>query len=69
MKIFYFDTTVKADTHTEKLTHIPNLNIRLLNIFSDMCDAKYLVFHSGLHNRNIVKYVNFSGNFGFNHKN
>ena len=69
MKIFYFDTTVKADTDTEKLTHILNLNIRLLNMFSGMCEAKNLVFHYGHHNRNIVKYVNFSGNFGFNHKN
>ena len=69
MKIFYFDTIVKADTHTEKLTYILNLNIRLLNMFSGMCEAKYLVFYYELHNRNIVRYVNFSGNFVFNHKN
>ena len=47
MKIFFFDTTVKADTHTEKLTHILNLNIRLLNMFSGMCESKYLVFTMG----------------------
>ena len=38
-------------------------------MFIGMCEAKYLVFHYGLRNKNIVKYVNLSGNFGLNHKN
>ena len=38
-------------------------------MFSGMCETKYLVFPYGLHNKLIVKYVNFGGNYGFNYKN
>ena len=34
-----------------------------------MYETKYFVFPYVLHNKLIVKYVNFGGNFGFNHKN
>ena len=34
-----------------------------------MCETKYFVLPYMLHNIIEVKYVNFGGNFGFNHKN
>ena len=34
-----------------------------------MCETKYFVLPYMLNNIIIVKYVNFGGNFGFNHKN
>ena len=33
-----------------------------------MCETKYFVLTYMLHNINVVKYVNFGGHFGFNHK-
>ena len=33
-----------------------------------MYETKYSVFPYVLHNKLIVKYANFGGNFGFNHK-
>ena len=34
-----------------------------------MCEAKYFVLPYMLHNIIVVKYFNFGGNYGFDHKN
>ena len=49
--------------------YILHLNIRWFNLFSGMYETKYFVFPYVLHNKLIVKYVNFGSNFGFNYKN
>ena len=69
MKIFFLHTIIQTDTQAEKLPYIFNVNIRLFNLFSGMCETKYFVLPYMLHNIIVVKYVNFGGNFGFNHKN
>ena len=69
MIFLLFDTISQTDTQAEKLPYILNVNIRWLNLFSGICETKYFVLTYMLHNIIVVKYVNFGGNFGFNHKN
>ena len=69
MNIFFLHTIIQTDTQAKKLPYIFNVNIRLFNLFSGMCETKYFVLTYMLHNIIVVKYVNFGCNFGFNHKN